>query len=79
MKMIYEEKYLDVVEVSETIDLSTTTVRNYMRNGRISAKKIGAGWYANEKDIQSYLISGKTGKSGSLIMEESIDAKKKNP
>ena len=47
--------YYDVIEVSELIGLSGTTIREYFISGKIIGKKIGKGWYAKVQDVKAYL------------------------
>jgi len=46
-----------VKDVSKLLDLSEVSVRKYLREGKIKAKKIGAKWYVANKDLKEYLLS----------------------
>lgn len=55
MKIIMNEKFYDVAELSKMFGLSENTIRTYFKNGTITAKKIGKSWYAKETAINEYL------------------------
>lgn len=55
MKLIMDVKYYDVVELSKMFELSENTIRNYFKDGKISAMKIGKSWHATESDIKEFL------------------------
>ena len=60
MKTIMEYSYYNVTEISKMLVLSETTVRKLLRQGKISAKKIGKSWHVKESDVKTYLETGKT-------------------
>lgn len=60
MKIIMENNYYDVTELSQMFGLSASTMRSYFKEGRISAIKIGKSWHATENDIKDFLNSNKT-------------------
>lgn len=59
MKTIMDENYFDVSELSKMFGLSENTVRNYLKAGKITARKIGKSWFAKETAIKEYLSKEK--------------------
>ena len=55
MIQVLGEKYYDVRDVSRLLNLSVTTVRDYMKDGRIKGTKIGVKYYTTEKSLKDYL------------------------
>lgn len=45
----------DVPEVSERLGLCVTTVRKYLREGRIKAQKVGRKYYVTEETLKEFL------------------------
>ncbi len=66
---ILGDNYLDCSSTAIELGITETTARRMFVRGTIPASKIGRTWYANEKDIKNYIIQGRTGTSGALILE----------
>ncbi len=52
------EKLYTMAEVAKMLTLSTRTIQNYLKNGKLTGKKIGSQWRFSEEDI-SKLFSEK--------------------
>lgn len=50
-----KEQLLSPEEVAERLAISPKTVRDYLREGRIKAMKVGKLWRVRESDLQQYL------------------------
>ncbi len=50
-------KMYNTKEVSELLGLSELSVRKYLREGKIKAKKIGAKWYISNQELKEYLTT----------------------
>jgi len=57
MKIIFDEKHFSIKEVSGMLGISTTSVNNYVKTGKLRATKIGSSWHIKEKDIKAFLES----------------------
>jgi len=57
MKVIFDEKHFNIKEVSEMLSISSTSINNYIKNGKIRATKIASAWHIKEADIKAYLSS----------------------
>ena len=49
------ERRLSVLEVSGMLKVSETTVREWMRSGKIPARRVGKRWFATEGDVLKIL------------------------
>jgi len=49
-----ENKYYSVEEISRILDLHPKTVRRFIREGKIKAKKIGRAWKIHQDDFKEY-------------------------
>jgi len=50
-----KEQLLSPEEVAKRLAISPKTVRDYLREGRIKAMKVGKLWRVRESDLQQYL------------------------
>ncbi len=50
-----KEQLLSPEEVAKRLAISPKTVREYLREGRIKAMKVGRLWRVRESDLQQYL------------------------
>jgi len=50
-----KERLLSPEEVAKRLAISPKTVREYLREGRIKAMKVGRLWRVRESDLQQYL------------------------
>lgn len=55
MFMENKEQLLSPEEVAKRLAISPKTVREYLREGRIKAMKVGRLWRVRESDLQQYL------------------------
>jgi len=55
MKIIFDEKHFSIKEVAEILGISTTSVNNYVKAGKLRATKIASSWHIKETDIKAYL------------------------
>ncbi|MGM0378448.1 MAG: helix-turn-helix domain-containing protein [Bacillota bacterium] len=49
------EQYCTVMEASKKIDVHPKTIRRYIYDGKLSAKKIGRQWRVDEESINEFL------------------------
>lgn len=57
MILFLEEKYYDIFEITQTLKLSDSTVRKYIKEQKLKAHKIGKSWYVKEQDIQFFITN----------------------
>ncbi len=55
MLQVGEQKAYDVQEAAELLNITATTVRDYIKKGKLSAQKVGTRYYIAEENIQSFL------------------------
>lgn len=55
MKKIFKENYYSIDEVAELLEMSTSTIRNYIKTGKLSATKIGKALFVSQSNLKSYL------------------------
>jgi len=53
-KNIGDIKLYTVEELSELLDIQETTIRKYLREGRIRGRKMAKRWYISEENLASY-------------------------
>ncbi|MBA7610602.1 hypothetical protein ES703_17814 [subsurface metagenome] len=51
-------KFYDVLNVAKILDITPGVVRQYLREKRIKAVKIGLKWWISEKSINAFLGGG---------------------
>ena len=49
-------KAYDVQEIAKMFDMTPQSIRRFLREGRIKARKFGTRWYATEEAIREYLL-----------------------
>lgn len=49
-------KLYDVEELSEMLSIQPVTVRKYLREGKIRAKKLAKRWYVTEESLKEYFL-----------------------
>lgn len=54
-KRIFDKDYFPKSVVAEMFEVSTQCLGRWIRDGIISATKIGREWYLEKKDIEDYL------------------------
>jgi len=57
IKLKGKEYYL-VPDLERILPLSITTIRLYLRDGRIKGRKIGCLWYVSNLDLEAFLEVG---------------------
>ena len=55
MKQIGDIKFYDVQEIAKAFDMTPQSIRRFLREGRIKARKFGTRWYVTEEAIRDYL------------------------
>ncbi len=48
-------KLYNIKQLSEILQTTAQTIRNYLRNGRLKGQKIGGKWLVAEKDLKAFL------------------------
>ncbi len=48
-------KLYNVQELTEKLDVTKLTIRTYIKQGRLGARKIGGKWYVTEEELISFL------------------------
>ncbi len=56
MKQIGDIKFYDVQEIAKAFDMTPQSIRRFLREGRIKARKFGTRWYVTEEAIRDYLM-----------------------
>jgi len=54
-KIIEDVKFYSVKDISKKLGLSTLTVRKYIRNKRLKAKKLGNAYVISEQNFLDFL------------------------
>jgi len=49
------ETFYTIFEVSEGLDVSDRTVRNWIKSGELSAYRVGRQWRISDKDFKQFL------------------------
>ncbi len=55
MKTILNEKFYSISDIALLLALSETTIRNYIRAGKLTANKIGKELYISEHTLKKFL------------------------
>ena len=50
-----DEEYYTVEEVAGKIGVTSRTIRNYLKQGKLKGRKIGGRWRFSSEDIESFL------------------------
>lgn len=56
---LLNQKYYDVMEVSELLKMSDWTIRKYIKLQKIKAHKIGRSWYIKDTDMEDFILINK--------------------
>ncbi len=59
-KQIGSIKLYTVEELSELLDVQETTIRKYLREGRIQGRKMARRWYISEESLSVYFREHET-------------------
>ena len=49
-------KAYDVQEIAKMFDMTPQSIRRFLREGRIKARKFGTRWYVTEEAMREYLL-----------------------
>ncbi|MBA7558495.1 DNA-binding protein [Candidatus Atribacteria bacterium 1244-E10-H5-B2] len=52
---VVNTKLYSVEDLVSMLNLSARTVRVYLREGKIKARKIGLSWYVTEENLQKFI------------------------
>jgi len=53
-KNIGDIKLYTVEELSELLDIQETTIRKYLREGKLKGRKLARKWYVTEESLTEY-------------------------
>ena len=53
-KKIGDLKLYSVDELSEILDIQETTIRKYLRDGKLRGRKLARRWYVSEESLAAY-------------------------
>lgn len=53
-KKIGDLKLYSVEELSEILDIQETTIRRYLRDGKLKGRKLARRWYISEESLAEY-------------------------
>jgi len=53
-KKIGEIRLYSVEELSELLDVQETTIRKYLRDGKLRGRKMARRWYVSEESLAEY-------------------------
>jgi len=56
MKQIGDIKFYDVQEIAKIFDMTPQSIRKFLKEGRIKARKVGTRWYVTEEAMREYLL-----------------------
>jgi len=56
MKQIGDIKFYDVQEIAKIFDMTPQSIRKFLKEGRIKARKVGTRWYVTEEAVREYLL-----------------------
>lgn len=44
----------DVLELSKKLNITPTTIRSYMKSGRLQGRKVGGKWFISEDSLKDF-------------------------
>jgi excisionase family DNA binding protein len=59
-KKIGDLKLYSVEELSEILDIQETTIRKYLRDGKLRGRKLARKWYISEESLAEYFREDET-------------------
>jgi excisionase family DNA binding protein len=59
-KTIGDLKLYEVEELSELLDIQETTIRKYLRDGKLRGRKLARRWYVSEESLAAYFREDET-------------------
>ncbi len=57
-KKIADMTLYTLQEISRTLDVTTGTLRTYIKNGKLKAKKVAGKWIVTDSALQEYFKKG---------------------
>ena len=58
MVQIGDIRAYDVYEIAKMFDMTPQSIRKFLKQGRIKARKFGTKWYVTEEAMREYLLTG---------------------
>jgi len=58
MVNILEKSYYNVSELVEILKVSSFTIREYLKAGKLRGRKIAKQWLVSEKELEDFLEKG---------------------
>lgn len=55
LRVIEDEEYFSVKNIMEWLPVSATTIKKYLRSGKIKGRKIGRTWFVSRANFYNYL------------------------
>lgn len=52
--------YISIDDAAKYLDIKTITLRNWIKNGKVPAHKIGKLWKFKLSELDSWVLSGKS-------------------
>jgi len=62
--MLSEKKLFTVLEMSEMIQVTPETVKDYIRDGKLTAFKVGYQWRFTEEDLYKFVEARRKEREG---------------
>ena len=56
MKQLGDITFYDVQEIAKAFDMTPQSIRKFLKEGRIKARKFGTRWYVTEEAMREYLL-----------------------
>ncbi len=69
-KVIGDMTLYTVLELSKLLDVTEVTLRRYINEGKLKAKKIGGAYHVSEEALREYIEKGEPRKDNSQNKEE---------
>jgi excisionase family DNA binding protein len=69
-KVIGDMTLYTVLELSKLLDVTEVTLRRYINEGKLKAKKIGGAYHVSEEALREYIEKGEPRKDSSQNKEE---------
>lgn len=77
-----ENKYYSVQDIAKVTGLTSRTIRNYIKDGKLKGKKIGSQWRFTEEDVKSLFntpeVSGKIKDFFNKSLNDLLDSNREN-
>ncbi len=69
-KVIGDMTLYTVLELSKLLDVTEVTLRRYINEGKLKAKKIGGAYHVSEEALREYIEKGEPRKDSPQNKEE---------